>query len=841
MFETIQEPGVTPGSTVNRLEIVGAAKTYGSTLAVREVTVSFDSSQVTAVVGGNGAGKSTLMKMIAGEVDPDAGQLLLNGQALVTGSYSPAKAHEAGIRIVHQELSLFGSLTVAENFYVEQGSGRSVGLRWRKDASITADRALSEGFGSRHRITAGAKVDQLNAGQQQMVEIARAASAPGLRVLILDEPTSALGLEYIDLLAKYVRDLQARGIVVLFITHKMSELPKLTDRIVVMREGALVADMLTKESTTEGLLSIMLGGAAGAAGVATAAGAPTSEAGTATVATTKAPVSADAKVLVSVTGTRAQIASDIRVNAGEVVGLVGLQDAGQEDLLRAIQTRSDKSISRPVRSAYVTGDRKNEGIFPLWDSERNLVVSEVVGRGAWKPFRLSQLHTIAAPWFERLNLSSVAAKKNIAALSGGMQQKVLFARGLATDAELLLLNDPTRGVDLATKNDMYQLVRDAAASGKGVLWYSSEDSEMRHFDRVYVMHDEAVVAEFVGADTPSDVIMKSAFASQDTARITLAQPTTRQKIGRFLGGLSRQPWIFALIGLVAVLGVIDSKQHILTYYFGLGLVLTLAPVLAVAATSQMFILTVGDIDLGIGAFMGLIGVIAATSLATDPLIGIVAIIGAIVLYPLLAWFLRVRQFPALVATLAMSFVYGGLALTILPDVGGQVPDWLAAVSRIQTPFIPFPIVVLVIVGFAAWYIVERTALGTRIRALGSNQSALESSGWSVTVVKVSAYTLAGITAAIAGLLFAGIATSGDAAAADGYTLMSIAAVVVGGCEFLGGKVSPLGVVLAATLLSLMGVLLGVLSVPPLFTAASTGVLLLLVMGLRRLVKQPRRV
>jgi ribose transport system ATP-binding protein len=837
MFDTLQQPGTIPSNVVNRLEIVGAAKTYGSTLAVREVTVSFDSSQVTAVVGGNGAGKSTLMKMIAGEVDPDSGQLLLNGQALVTGSYSPAKAHQAGIRIVHQELSLFGSLTVAENFYVEQGGGRSVGVRWRKNASSTADRALTEGFGSGHRISAGAKVDQLNAGQQQMVEISRAASAPGLRVLILDEPTSALGLEYIDLLARYVRDLQARGIVVLFITHKMSELPKLTDRIVVMREGALVADMLTKESTTEGLLSIMLGGVAGAAQTgpaAATAAAPSENATTATTATAKA------KVLVSVTGARAQLASGIRVNAGEVVGLVGLQDAGQEDLLRSIQTRSDKSISRPVRSAYVTGDRKNEGIFPLWDSERNLVVSEVVGRGAWTPFRLSQLRAIAAPWFARLNLSNVAAKKNIADLSGGMQQKVLFARGLATDAELLLLNDPTRGVDLATKNDMYRLVRDAANDGKGVLWYSSEDSEMRHFDRVYVMHDSAVVAEFVGAETPSDVIMKSAFASQDTARIQLAQPTSVQKIGSFIAGLFRQPWIFALIGLAIVIGVIDSQQHILTYYFGLGLILTLAPVLAVAATAQMFILSVGDIDLGIGAFMGLIGVIAATSLATDPLLGIVLIIGAVALYPLLAWFLRVRQFPALVATLAMSFVYGGLALTILPNVGGQVPDWLAGINRIQTPFIPFPIVVLVVVGVLAWYIVERTALGTRIRALGSNSSALESSGWSVTIVKVSAYGLAGITAAIAGLLFAGIATSGDASAADGYTLMSIAAVVVGGCEFLGGKVSPLGVILAATLLSLMGVLLGVLSVPPLFTAASTGGLLLLVMGLRRLVKKTGR-
>jgi ribose/xylose/arabinose/galactoside ABC-type transport system permease subunit len=293
--------------------------------------------------------------------------------------------------------------------------------------------------------------------------------------------------------------------------------------------------------------------------------------------------------------------------------------------------------------------------------------------------------------------------------------------------------------------------------------------------------------------------------------------------------------------LIIVLGVIDSRLNILTNFFGLGLILTLAPVLAVAAISQMFIIAVGDIDLGIGAFMGLIGVIAATTLATDPLIGFIFIIASILGYPILAWFLRVRQFPALVATLAMSFVYGGIALTILPNVGGQVPEWLAGISRISTPLLPLPVWTLIVVLATAWCIVDRTALGTRIRALGSNEAALESSGWNVTVVKVSAYTLAGISAAIAGLLFAGISTSGDASSADGYTLLSIAAVVVGGCEFLGGKVSPLGVVLAAVLLSLLGVLLGVLSVPPLFTAAATGALLLVVMGLRRVVTLTRRV
>ena len=494
--------GAAPGA-VNRLDIVDAVKAYASTRAVQDVTVAFDSTQVTAVVGGNGAGKSTLMKMIAGEVQADSGLLHLNDVQLDSGGYSPAKAHAAGIRIVHQELSLFGSLSVAENFYVEQGSASSRGLGWRKRSATTALRALNEAFGTGHGITATVKVDELNAGQQQMVEIARAASSPGLRVLILDEPTSALGLEYIDSLATFVRHLQQRGIVVIFITHKMSELPKLTDRIVVMREGKLVTDIPTAESTTAGLLALMLGSTA--AGLQQQA-----EAGP------QKSVDVEAPVLVNVTGTRSQVEGGVIVRAGEVVGLVGLQDAGQEQLLRAIQTRSDKHTQRSVSSTYITGDRKNEGIFPLWDSERNLVVSAVVNRKSWIPFRLARLREIARPWLERMNLSPVAAEKRIVDLSGGMQQKVLFARGLATDAPLLLLNDPTRGVDLATKGDMYELVRDAAASGKGVLWYSSEDSELANFDRAYVMHDNAAVAEFSGAEITSETIMTTAFSSQDS-------------------------------------------------------------------------------------------------------------------------------------------------------------------------------------------------------------------------------------------------------------------------------------------------------------------------------------
>jgi ribose transport system ATP-binding protein len=420
-----------------------------------------------------------------------------------------------------------------------------------------------------------------------------------------------------------------------------------------------------------------------------------------------------------------------------------------------------------------------------------------------------------------------------------MQQKVLFARGLSTNSDLLLLNDPTRGVDLATKNEMYSIIRESANEGKGVLWYSSEDSEIEFFDRTYVMRGGAVIAGFVNADVETHEIKSAMFASRGSEEDERPR-SVLQKVVRLLRTISVQPWIFALLGVVTVLLVIDSKQSILSNPFGLGLILTLAPVLALTAMSQNFILAVGDIDLGIGPYMGLVVVVAATALSTNPLLGIALLIAVTALYPLIGWILKVRQIPAVIATLSMSFIYSGLALTILPNVGGLVPGWLSSFPRIQVPLVPFPILLLLVIGFAGYFVIDKTRIGTLIRALGSNEQALRDSGWNTTIVKVVSYALAGVTATLAGLMFAGIATAGDANSANGYTLMTIAAVVVGGSEFVGGKVTAIGAVLGATLLSLVGVLLAVFAVPSLFASATMGLLLIFVMGLRRLTKDGAR-
>ncbi len=810
------------------LSIDGLVKSYGPTRAVAGISLQFDSSAINAVIGGNGAGKSTLMKMIVGETAADEGVISLAGQQVNTAGYAPATAHAFGIRIVHQELSLANSLTVAENFYIEQGTKGSLGLGWRKQSAEAAKAALLESFGPDSGISPSDKVSNLNAGERQMVEIARATSAPDLKVLILDEPTSALGPERVEYLGKLLRALQAKGVIIILITHKMEELAKLTDRVVVMREGKLVEDTITTATTTAKLLSLMLGGAQEAREKVRS------------VAKGDSGVSGEVVLKVHQKQLHEIDLAQIEVKSGEVVGLLGLQDAGQEQFLRAIQDRKLSRKNTILKSAYITGDRKFDGIFSLWSSKRNLAATWISARGMFSFFTAKQVQTLATRWFEKLKLSTESGDKTIGQLSGGMQQKVLFARGLSTNSKLLLLNDPTRGVDLATKIEMYQTIRESANDGKGVLWYSSEDSEIEFFDRTYVMRDGAVIAEFVNENSPLHTIKSAMFAQRETDKDHVGSKTLIAKMVKYLKNLLRQPWIFALIGVVAVLLLINSKQDILTNTFGLGLILTLAPVLALTALSQNFIVAVGDIDLGIGQYMGLVVVIAATSLNTNPLLGVVLLVAVTVLYPMIGWLLKVRHFPAVIATLAMSFVYSGLALTILPSVGGQVPSWLSDFSHLKIPGLPLPIFLLLVIGFAGYFVIDKTRIGTRIRALGSNEQALRDSGWNTTVVKVFAYGFAGVTATLAGLMFAGIATSGDANSADGYTLMTIAAIVVGGSEFIGGRVSAIGAVLGAALLSLVGVLLGVFAIPSLFTAAAMGLLLIAVMGLRRLTSEAER-
>jgi ribose transport system permease protein len=270
-------------------------------------------------------------------------------------------------------------------------------------------------------------------------------------------------------------------------------------------------------------------------------------------------------------------------------------------------------------------------------------------------------------------------------------------------------------------------------------------------------------------------------------------------------------------------------------YFGLNLMLQYAVPIALATIAQMFVITVNDLDLSIGPFVGLVSCIGATLLLDNPALGILALLLLIALYGAVGALIHVRNLPSIVVTLGLSFVWAGLAVMILPSPGGKAPEWLKGLMTFQMPAVPFPIVAAVVIGVVVRLALMHSSYGVIARGAGGNAKALSRAGWSMLKTKVVMYMLAGFFGVLSGLALLGLTTSGDAHVADRYTLYSIAGVILGGGEFIGGRVSPLGAVVGALTLALAGSFLIFLKISPDWQIGAQGAILIIVLALRALV------
>lgn len=268
-------------------------------------------------------------------------------------------------------------------------------------------------------------------------------------------------------------------------------------------------------------------------------------------------------------------------------------------------------------------------------------------------------------------------------------------------------------------------------------------------------------------------------------------------------------------------------------YMGFNLMLNLAVPITLAALAQMFVIMVNDLDLSIGFFVSFVACVTVTWLDATPLLGVLALLAGVALYGGLGALIHLRNLPAIVVTLGMSFVWQGVALMVLPQPGGHAPGWLTGFMSLRTPFVPFPVVLLVVLAVATHVLVAHTGFGALLRGTGGNAKAVQRAGWSVTRARVAAFVLAGFFAMLSGLALTGTSTAADANIGAGYTLLSIAAVILGGSEFVGGRVSALGTVAGAATLTLVSAsLLSFMRVPPDWQIGANGVILILVLGVR---------
>jgi ribose transport system permease protein len=289
------------------------------------------------------------------------------------------------------------------------------------------------------------------------------------------------------------------------------------------------------------------------------------------------------------------------------------------------------------------------------------------------------------------------------------------------------------------------------------------------------------------------------------------------------------------LSLAIVLAATFYVQPRTMSYFGLNLMLQYAVPIALATIAQMFIITVNDLDLSIGPFVGLVSCVGATLLFESPALGVVVLLALIMAYGAVGALIHVRNLPSIVVTLGLSFVWLGIAVMILPSPGGKAPDWLKAIMTVQVPYVPFPIIAAVVIGVAVHLALMLSSYGVIARGAGGNPKALSRAGWSMLKTKIVMYMLAGFFGVLSGLALLGLTTSGDAHVADRYTLYSIAGVILGGGEFIGGRVSPLGAVVGALTLALAGSFLIFLRISPDWQIGAQGAILIIVLALRALV------
>ena len=483
------------------------SKAFPGVQALQDVDFTLKKGEIHALMGENGAGKSTLIKVLTGVYPKDAGYIHVAGNEKEITIKSPQEAQNLGISTVYQEITLCPNLTVAENMFI--GRGHYSFINWRNMVKRAAEILSKLNIPAR----AAQQLDTCSLAVQQMVAIARAVDMD-CKVLILDEPTSSLDEHEVEKLFTLMRDLKSRGVGIIFITHFLEQVYEVCDRITVLRNGELVGAYDTKNLPQVELISKMMGKELD--DIAALENRKTQK------AMTDATPVFEASELSS---TEVTNAFDFNIYKGEVNGFTGLLGSGRSESVRAIfgadrvtggkvKMNGEKvKISKPKDAmkhgiGYLPEDRKQDGIIEDLSVRENIILALQVMKGFFRPFSKAEAEAFADEYIKLLGIKTPSTDTPMKSLSGGNQQKVILARWLLTNPQYLILDEPTRGIDVGTKVEIQKLVLKLAREGVSVTFISSEIEEMlRTCSRLIVMRDRKIISELEGDDMTQAKIM----------------------------------------------------------------------------------------------------------------------------------------------------------------------------------------------------------------------------------------------------------------------------------------------------------------------------------------------
>ncbi|MBV8439663.1 MAG: ATP-binding cassette domain-containing protein [Hyphomicrobiales bacterium] len=824
------------------LEVRDLAKRFGSVVALRSATLTICRGEIHALMGANGAGKSTLVKILTGIYPADGGTITVD--CAVRTFRSPAEARRAGIVSVYQDPALVPDLTVGQNMRLA-------------DVALASVRDHLNDLGIAD-LNFGELVRDIPYPVLRLIDLARAlASDPA--VLMLDEITAALPADLSERVFAVVRRWRERGNSVIFISHRIAEVAALCDRATVLRDGVSVGVTDAARGNEDRIVSLMLGVEAVKAGPAEPAPGRTNRGA-------KEPAALEIRDLCY--GHMLKNVS-FSLRAGEILGVAALEGQGQQELFDCIAgvSRHDGGeivahgrklkLSHPgdaiAAGLVLIPANRLQALLPQRSIRENVALPLVRNPSNWGLIRAaSERHRVGGA-VKRLQIDARAGSE-LRRLSGGNQQKVGIARWIAAGFQTLLCFDPTRGIDIGTKHQIYRLLREMADAGSSVLLFTSELPEIGLVcDRAIVLFGGEIVAEMPASAADEGALLRAAHgmgvaqgagaprrgtgttAAPADNRSPDVQGPTRGFIDKIRRAAAGNPALFGMPALLIVSLAATVVIHPAFDSFDAQSVAMAALPLACAAAAQAVVVISGGIDLSIGSVMAVANVLAASTMKDASfgealLLAVAILIAGAAIGAANGLLVLVSRVPDVIVTLTTGFIWGGVALLILEKPGGGAPPEFLnlGTGTFITDWLSNSLVLLVVSLAAVWIPVRRSKTGLRIYATGSDRIAAFRSGVNVELARLLAYVLGGLFSAIGGVGLTMTTGIGSPHAGVLYTLSGLAAVVIGGVSLTGGRGGITGPVIAAFVLTLIPADLIFLNIDPNFGQVIQGTLIVLV-------------
>lgn len=788
-------PSTTPSRSV--LAARKITKTYPGVTALADVDLEVSAGEVHGIVGENGAGKSTLMGVVSGAVQPDSGEVLLAGEVL--GAADPQRARELGLAMVRQEPALLPDLSIAENLYL----GTPVRLRPKIGLLKEWAETILGRWDTGLHLNPNLRVEQLPPEQRFIVEICRAlASEP--KVLVLDEPTEHLAAADVQILFSHIRSVVEQGTAVIYISHRVSEVKAISQRISVLRNGQAKGTHLAAELSEKDIVNLIVGRVLEA------------------TFPLKPGIAPGARTQLDVGSFDGPAFSNVafQARAGEIIGLAGIEGNGQREFMRALAgigpSRGRVSIdghganlrtsatAAACGLAYVAPDRHREGIFPGLGIREN-ISARVLPHFAKAGFVSARVEAATVRQMaEKFRVKTPHLEVDIAALSGGNQQKAVLAGAFAANPKVLLLDEPTQGVDVGARSEIYSLIRARAAeTGMAVLVLSSDAKELEGLcDRVLVFSRGSVVRELEGEEVAEQTITDAALKATSVREKVVAR---QGRLGNWLAG-DLAPIFLVGAALVVLAGAAQGLNPLFFTGRSISALLMMSTTLIFASLAQNLVLLVGGIDLSVGPYMGLTVVVLSFFLVDGSSPGLQLLgWGLLMLLPLLLglvnWALGdVGGIHPMIATLVTYMALQAVALILRPTPGGTISRGITEPLSLKLGPVPvlFLLAAAVAAGLAWW--LHRTRGGVAMRAVGSAPLVAEVNGLNPRMIRCMAYVGASLLGSLGAVTLMVQLGSGDPTAGTSYTLSSISAAVIGGASLLGGRGTFIGAFLGALLI-----------------------------------------